>query len=182
MIHLLSTIHTFASSAAEEPAGIEVLGIDPIAIVVQSITFLLLLFIIKKFALTKIVATLEERRKTINRGLHLTSELDKLKAELDARVESAMHEARVTADGIINEARIESVEIIKASEESADRKANTILKDANAKIDQNIAKAKKELKSEIVSLVTDVTTAVLREKTTSSADRELTKKYLKEVL
>lgn len=183
MIHLLaSTVHTFASAGAEEPAGIAALGIDPIAIVVQAITFLLLFFFIQKFALKNIVTTLEERRKTINRGLHLTAEMDKLKADLDERVESALKEARVEADKIINEARVESGEIIKAAEESATRKTEAMLKDAEGKIERDIVAAKKDLKNEVVGLVSEVTAQILREKVTSGEDRKLTEKYLKEVL
>lgn len=182
MIHYVSTVHTFAASAGAEEEGIAALGIDPLAILIQAITFLVLFFLIQKLALNKIVATLEERRKTINRGLHLTGEMDAMKADLDARVEKALKKARTDADVILHEARLESSELIKAAEEAAGRKADAILKDASAKIDRDIAAAKKDLKNEVVGLVAEVTGAVLREKVTSSEDRKLTEKYLKEVL
>ena len=183
MIHLLSsTISTFANTGAEEAGGISALGIDPIAIAIQATTFFLLFFFIQKFALKKIVHALEERRKTINRGLHLTAEMDKLKTELDNRVESALKEARVEADKIITEARVESGEMLKAAEESASRKTDAMLKDAEGKIERDIMTAKKDLKNEVVSLVSEVTSHILRDKVTSAEDRKLTEKYLKEVL
>lgn len=176
------TVQTFANTE-EESAGIAALGMDPIAIIVQATTFIVLFFLIQKLALKKIVNTLEERRKTINRGLHLTAEMDQMKAELDARVEGALKEARQEADVIINEARAESVQIVRAAEESATRKTEALLKDAEAKIERDIAHAKKELKSEVVGLVTEVSAAVLREKVSNTpTDRTLTEKYLKEVL
>ena len=184
MIHQLHTIQTFASTAAaeEESAGIAALGIDPIAIVIQAVTFLVLFFLIQKLALKKIVTTLEERRQTINRGLHLTAEMDAMKADLDERVGKALKEARKEADVIISEAKHESSEIVHAAEEAATRKADALLKDAEAKIERDIASAKKELKSEVAALVSEVTTAVLRDKVTTAEDRKLTEKYLKEVL
>ena len=183
MIHLLaSTLQTFANTASEESAGISALGIDPIAIAIQAATFLLLFFFIQKFALKKIVHTLEERRKTINRGLHLTAEMDKLKNDLDSRVEAALKEARVEADKIITEARVESGVMLKAAEESATRKTDAMLKDAEGKIERDIMTAKKDLKNEVVSLVSEVTSQILRDKVTSAEDRKLTEKYLKEVL
>ena len=60
-----------AGHAAEEPAGIAALGIDPLAILAQAGTFLVLFWVVKKFALNKISATLEERRKTIDQGVRL---------------------------------------------------------------------------------------------------------------
>ena len=182
MIQHFTTVHTFASTASAEDEGIAALGIDPLAILIQAATFLVLFFLIQKLALKKIVTSLEERRKTINRGLHLTSEMDTLKADLDARVEKALKKARKDADVILQEARTESNEIIKAAEMSAGRKADALLRDASAKIDRDITQAKKDLKNEVVGLVTEVTGAVLREKVTASEDRKLTEKYLKEVL
>lgn len=180
MVQLIQLAHTLA--AAEEPAGISALGIDPLAILAQAVTFLVLLFVIQKFALKKIVSTLEERRKTINRGLHLTAEMDKLKAEFDETTAKALKEARKEADTIINEARVESGEIIKASEEAAGRKADAILREAEAKIERDIVAAKKDLKTEMAGLVVEVTSAVLRTKVTDSSDRKLVEQYLKEVL
>ena len=168
-------------AVADKSSGISALGIDPLAILAQATTFLVLFFIINKFALKKIVATLEERRKTINRGLHLTSEMDKLKQELDARVESALHDARVESDKIIADAHSESGEIIKASEVSASSKAEMILRDAEARIEREIELAKRDLKKEMVELVSEVTASIMREKVTDQTDKKLIEKYLQEV-
>lgn len=179
---MISFLTLFANTEAAEEAGIAALGIDPLALLAQAGTFLVLFFIIKKFALGKIVQALDDRHKTINRGLHLTAEMDKLKAELDERVEKALKEARKEADNIISEARTESGEIIKAAEDSAGRKAEAILKEAEGKIERDIAEARNGLRAEVAGMVAEVSEAVLREKVDSTKDRALTEKYLKEVL
>ena len=181
MIHLLTT---FAETAGhgETAGGIGQLGLDPLAIGAQALTFLVLFFVIKKFALTKIVTTLENRRKTIDRGLHLTAEMDKLKAELDDRVGAALREARAEADTILAEAKSESGEIIKAAEDTANRKADVIMEEAAGKIAREIESARDGLKSELASMVVEVSEAVLREKITDSKDRQLVEKYVSEAL
>jgi F-type H+-transporting ATPase subunit b len=179
---VISFIPTLFAAAEAEEAGIAALGIDPLALLAQAGTFLVLFFVIKKFALSKIVKVLDERHQTINRGLHLTSEMDKLKAELDERVEKVLREARKEADAIVAEARTESGEIIKAAEQSASRKADAILKDAEGKIERDIADARAGLRAEVAGLVAEVSEAVLREKVDASKDRAITEKYLKEVL
>ena len=68
-MEILSLLTSFG--AAEETKGIGALGIDALAILAQAATFLILFLIIKKFALEKIVATLEKRRKTIDDGVRL---------------------------------------------------------------------------------------------------------------
>ena len=47
----------------------------PLAILAQAATFLVLFFVIKKFALDGIVSTLEKRRKTIDDGVRLGREI-----------------------------------------------------------------------------------------------------------
>lgn len=180
-MQIAELLNIFAASA-EETKGIGALGLDPLAILAQAFTFLVLFVVIKKFALTKIVKTLEERRKTIDRGLHLTSELDQMKEDLDARVEKALQQARQQADVILTEAKVESGEIIKAGEEAATRKADAILVTAEGKIARDIEAARDGLRNEVAGLVVEVSEAVLREKVTNSRDRELVETYVKEAL
>ncbi len=178
MVHALHMVQILAN--AEEPAGIGALGIDPLAIVAQAVTFLLLLFLIQKLALKKIVTTLEERRKTINRGLHLTAEMDTLKADLDAKVESTLKAARKEADIILAEARVESGDMIKTAEDGANRKADALLREAEGKIERDLATAKNELKSQMADLVIEATSAVVRNSLDINGDRKLAERYLEE--
>lgn len=166
----------------EEAQGIAALGIDPIAIGAQLITFLILFIVVKKFALKGIVANLEKRHEDINRGLHLTAELDKQKSELDEKVEEVLKIARKDADKVIAEAHTESNKIIQAAEESAVRKAEDILKAAEGKIERDIAEARKGLKSEMAGLITEATEAILNQKLDAGSDGKLVENYLKEVM
>lgn len=170
------------SKAAESTGGIESLGINPIAIGAQALTFLVLFVIVKKFALSGIVANLEKRYKDINRGLHLTAQLDKQKAELDEKVEKILKSARKDADGIIAEAHSESGKIIRAAEESATRKAEDILRAAEGKIEREIADARKGLKVEMADLVGEATEAILGQKLDQSTDRTLIEQYLNKAM
>lgn len=178
-----SEVHTTESTAHEEESqGIAALGIDPFAIGAQALTFLVLFFIIKKYALSAIVSNLETRRKDINRGLRLTAEMDKQKAELDERVDAALKEARKDADAIIAEANTESGRIIRQAEESASRKADDMLMAAEGKIEREIAEARKGLRIEMAALVSEATEAILRTKLTVESDRKLVEDYVNEAL
>ena len=170
------------ASHAEESQGIAALGLDPLAIGAQLFTFLLLFWIVKKFALSGIVKNLQKRHDDIDRGLHLTAELDKQKAELDERVEQILKVARKDADLIIAEAHTESRKVIQTAEESAQRKADDILKSAESKIERDIVNARQELKSEMASLITEATEAILNQKLDSTNDRKLVENYLREAM
>ena len=166
----------------ESTQGIAALGLDPFAIAAGMLTFLVFFFVVKKFAMDKIVENLDKRHKDINRGLHLAAEMDKQKAELDERVEKALRVARKDADAIIAEAHGESGNIIRAAEDSASRKAEEILRAAEGKIERDIAEARRGLRAEMASLVSEATEAVLGQKLDAGSDRKLVEDYLSEAM
>jgi F-type H+-transporting ATPase subunit b len=181
-MNFVSIVSAAETAEKAESAGISALGLDIFAILAQTLTFLVLFFIVKKFALEKIVKNLDERNKTINRGLHLTAELDKQQAELEQKVEAVLKSARKDADGIIAEAKTESGKIIQAAEESANRRAEEIIRTAEGKIERDIAEARAGLKDEMAGLIASATEAILQEKLDASSDRKLVEKYLNEVM
>lgn len=174
-----STGYSAGETKEAESEGIAALGIDPIAIGAQLLTFLVLFIVVKKFALSGIVKNLQKRHDDINRGLHLTAEMDKQKADLDARVEDALKAARKEADLIIAEAHSETGKMIQAAEEKANSRADEILRAAEGKIERDITEARNGLKKEMASLITDATEAILGTKLDAGADRKLVEDYLK---
>jgi F-type H+-transporting ATPase subunit b len=170
-----------AEKAAESSEGLAALDINPAALGAQLITFLVLFYVVKKYALKGIVANLEKRHNDINRGLHLTAELDKQKAELDEAVDKALAKARKDADQIIAEAHNESGKIIQAAEESANRKAEEIIRIAEGKIEQDIAQARSGLKAEMAELVVAATESILDEKLDAKKDASLIDRMMKKV-
>lgn len=177
---MIGLIPTILANAAEEPQGIAALGIDPWAILAQAVTFLVLFWVIKKFALDKIVATLETRRKTIDKGVTLGLEMEKEKEQLDEKVEALLQKARREADKIIAESQTEAGAIIKEAEAAASRKADALMVEAHNRIEDDIQRAKKELKQEMVQLVGQATEAIIREKVDATKDARLIERVLEE--
>ncbi len=187
MTHLFTTFAAAAASDAGEKAvesseGIGALGLSLPAIIASFITFAVLFFVLKKYAISGIVANLEKREKDINRGLHLTAEMDKKAVELEATVEKTMKAARKDADAIIAEAQAETGKMIADAEAAATRKADDILRAAEGKIERDIADARAGLKAEMAELITEATEAILNTKLDASSDRKLVEDYLKEAM
>lgn len=169
MINLLP--HILAN--AEEPQGIAALGLDPVAIAAQAVTFLVAFWLIKKFALTKIVATLEQRRQTIDKGVLLGREMEAQKANLEARVAELLKQARAQADGIIADANQSAGQIIKAAEQQASQKVETMLADAHLKIEDDLKRARQSLEQEMLALVAEATEVIIDEKLNAQKDNSL---------
>lgn len=167
--------------AAEQPEGIAALGIDPLAILAQLVTFLVLFWIVKRFALDSIVNTLEKRRKTIDDGVRLGREMEAAKEQLDDKVAQVLKKARIDADEIIAEGHQKAGEIIKQAEGDATRKVDAMLSDAHAKIDEDIDRAKTELEQEMRELVAEATEVILGEKLNAQKDATLLTKAINKV-
>ena len=184
MMNLMTTFAAVEAGAGEKAAesteGIGALGLSIPAIIASTITFTLLYIMVKKYALSGIVSNLEKRETDISRGLHLTAEMDKAKAELELKVEAELKKARKESDMIIAEANAETGKMIQAAEEKANHKADEILRAAEGKIERDIAEARKGLKSEMAGLITEATEAILSEKLDTGADRKLVESYLQE--
>lgn len=177
-IIVLNVMAAASEGAAKESAGIAALGIDPLAILAQAGTFLLLFFIIKKYALTSIVNALEDRRKTIDKGVRLGIKMEAEHAKLEEQIEKSLQKARAQADQIIDNAKHESAELIKAAEAKAQAKVDTMISDAQAKIKDDVAHARDELKVEILEYVADATEIIIDEKLDDQKDNQLIKRFI----
>lgn len=175
-LHLLTIL---GNAAEESPQGIAALGIDPLALIAQAVTFLLLFFIIKKYALGKIVDTLEKRRKTIDDGVRLGLEMEAEKTKLEERIEASMQKAREQADKIIAQAHEEAGAIVEKAEEDAVAKVDVMIKDAGVKIEGEVKRAKQVLKQETIELVADATEAIIKQKLDAKKDASLIEQALR---
>lgn len=168
-------------AAAEDLQGVDALGIDLLAILAQAVTFLFVFFIIKQFALGKIVAALEKRRKTIEDGIRLGIEMEGERAKLEETISNAMNNARVEADKVIALAHRESGDILKEAQDAATRKSEALMADAQARIEDEVKKAKMQLEKEVLHLIAEATEVIIGEKLDEQKDEQLIRRALSEV-
>lgn len=98
------------------------LGIDGKLLLAQAANFLILLFLLKKFAYGPLVRTMKERRARIEEGLSKAEEAD-----------TRLEEANVTAKDKIKEAETQGLAIVKATEDKAKRLEAELLLEAHKK-------------------------------------------------
>ena len=167
--------------ANEEKTGIAVLGLDVKALLLQAAVFLLLFFIIKKYALKGIIDSLENRRQTIDKGVTLGLEMQVAKEKFDAELKDMQHAARVKADEILAAAQTEASKIVKDGEASATKKVDAMLKDAEVRIEREMQTARKVLRGEMLSLVSEATEVIIAEKVDAKKDASLIERALGKV-
>ncbi len=123
--------------------------------------FLVLVFLLAKFAWKPILKMVEERTKNIEDALNSAENAKKEMAGLKAENEQIMKEARAERDKIVREAREMKDKIIEESKETAKAEADKILAQARKLIDDEKRAAMNELKNQVASLSIEIAEKIL---------------------
>ncbi len=174
MIHML-----LASASEAEPTGIAALRLSFSAFLIQLISFIVVLALLKRFAFKPIIKMLEERRQVIDDGVKMGQRMEKEREKLDAEVTKIMRDARTEADKIIGNGQKEAREIIRDAEKVGVRKVDSMIADAEARIAEETEQSKRKLEKEIVGMVSDVTEAIVEDRVDATKDAQLIDKALK---
>jgi F-type H+-transporting ATPase subunit b len=108
---MLDTFTILAASAAHraEESGLSALagqfGIDGKLILAQAINFIIVAFLLWRFAFKPVMATLDERQRKIAEGLQFAEESKTQLAETEKRQAEVLREANNKAQDILHEAR-----------------------------------------------------------------------------
>jgi|UniRef100_UPI00404A5468 F-type H+-transporting ATPase subunit b len=159
-----------AAHAASETGIIEKFGLQVNYVVIQAVSFLIVMGVLYRFAIKPTIVTMEERATKIESGLKYAEDM---KAKLDAtQQESAniLKQAQGKAGDIINEARDSAKDFLEKQTQEATQKANDMLVKAQQAIELERRKTIEEARAEIARLVVATTERVLA-KNLSDADR-----------
>lgn len=170
----------FAAETADAGGSpLDALAVNGTNFLIQLITFLLVFLLLKKFAFTPIVKMLEKRRETIDDGVRMGLKMEQAKAKQDKEVSAEIRKARAEGDKIIAGAHKEAREIVRDGEKAARRKVDAMLADADDRLKEQSARAKRKLEKDIVGLVSEATEAIVEEKVDAKKDSKLIDKALK---
>jgi F-type H+-transporting ATPase subunit b len=146
----------------------------------QSLLFIALILLLKKFAWGPILTAVEEREDGIKDALEAA---DKAKAEmqaLNADNERILTQARIERDAL-KEARDIKDKIVNDAKEQANSEADKILTSAKEQINIEKLKAITELKNTVATLSIDIAEKVLRSELSDKKKQEhLVENALKE--
>ena len=112
--------------------------------------------------------------------MKLGEEMKKENEKLEAKIAKILQETRTEADQFIASAQDAARQTVREAEDKAREKAAGILKEAESRIDQDTARARKQLEKELVGLVSDATEAIIGEKVDAKKDAQLIERALKE--
>ncbi|MCK5721219.1 MAG: F0F1 ATP synthase subunit B [Gammaproteobacteria bacterium] len=141
----------------------------------QSITFIFFVMFVMKFVWPPLVGALEERKKTIADGL-AAAEKGKHDGELAKQhVLDTLKDAKVQAQDIINLAEKRASEIVEESKDTAKAEGERIIAAANAELEQEVNRAREQLRGQVVSLAVSGASKVLKREIDEKANEDLLK-------
>jgi len=136
------------------------------------LAFIVVFFILKKFAWPAILGGLRKREQTIADSLAQAEKIKSEMAQMKNENEAILAKAREERSRMLKEARETKDKIINESKEQAKNEANKIIAEAQTAIEAQKMAAITDVKNEVGKLVIEVTERVLR--------RELSNKQAQE--
>lgn len=151
-------------------------------IIWQAIIFLLLFFLLAKFAWKPITESLRIREESIQEALDSAVKAKKEMEQLQADNKKLLEEARLERDKILKEAREIANSVKEEAKADASQQADKIIKDARIAINNEKQAALTEVKGEVAGMVIMVAEKLLKEKLSNKSEQEkLIEQYIKDV-
>ncbi len=129
----------------------------------MTLAFLIVFFVLKKFAWKPILASLKEREESIEDALKAAEEAKKEMASLKAANEELLREAREERDAMLADARKIKEQIIAEAREKANKEASIIVENGREQINSEKEAALVELKNLIATYSIEIAEKVLKE-------------------
>lgn len=133
-----------------------------------TLAFIILMFLLKKFAWGPILKGVQDREETIAESLQSAEKAREEMAALQSQNEDLLREARIERDKILKEARDAKDAIISESKGKAQEEANKIIASARENIQHEKMAAISELKNQVAQLSIEIAEKIIRERLSDS--------------
>ncbi|MCH1538953.1 MAG: F0F1 ATP synthase subunit B [Flavobacteriaceae bacterium] len=145
----------------------------------QTILFVALLLLLKKFAWKPILDAVNERETSIRESLSAAEKAREDMEAVQADNKRILKQARSERDALLAEAKTESIKIVNQAKEDAKAEADKITAQAQVTIQNEKNAAINDLKGQVASLSIDIAAKVLQ---TELKDQAAQEKFVSELV
>lgn len=131
-------------------------GINWILLAAQTVNFLIVFYIVKKFALKPILTMLKNREKTIKDGLEQAEEARKLLQETSDKEREILRKAQTEAKQLLEDAKKHCEEVLSEAEVKTKEQTEKMLQEAKEQITLETKAAEKRLAGHISQLAVEL--------------------------
>ncbi len=128
----------------------------------MSVSFLIVLFILKKFAWKPILQTLKDREKLIADSISSAHDAKEEIKQIKLENQKVLAEAKIERDNLLKEAMETKKQIIKSTENEAKAIYDKAVADAQKEIENQKNKALAEIKDKVAALSVEIAEKILK--------------------
>lgn len=143
--------------------------------------FLVLLFLLRRYAWGPLLAALDERQAGIRKSLDDADRARKELEQVQQESEAIVGKARGEADGIVSEARADAARLREDLRSQAQQEAQAILQNAERQIQQERDRALQQIRQEAVDVSLMIASKLIRRNLTEADNAALIDEALKQV-
>ena len=149
--------------------------------IAQTIIFIIVYWVLNKYAFGPIVNVLAERRRRIAEAQENAEKIKQQLADADARYKEILAKADVEAKALIDEARASAEAVREKRVQEAIGEAEGVIRKAHESIEQDRRKMESEVKAAMVGLVAATTSKVTGKILTADDQKRLNDETIKEI-
>lgn len=154
-------------------------GVQPVLLIAQIVNFLIVLYLLRRFALKPLLGVIKERQTTIADSL---KNAEKAQAALEKATEKEkeiLQKAQQQAKDTLSDARLQAADIAKTAEDKTREQVGRMIQDAHKKIEKQTEDAEKQLASKVTTLAADMLRTSLKGMISDKDQEEVVKKATK---
>ncbi len=137
-----------------------------------TIAFLIVLFLLVKFAWKPILASLKDREDSIQNALDAADKAKKEMESLQADNEKLLNEARAERDAMLKEARETKNKIVTEAKDKAKEEADNIIANAREAIQNEKMAAITEMKNQVAKFSIEIAEKILKDELSAKGKQE----------
>jgi F-type H+-transporting ATPase subunit b len=150
-------------------------------LIAQVVLFVIVYFVLRKYAFGPIVAMLEERRRRIEEGQLNAEQIKRQLAAAQAKYEEIVARASAEAQRLIEEVRLSSERLADQKRQEAITEAEQILTKARDALVQERERTMEDLKHDFGRMVIETTAKVTTKVLTPEDQRRISEEAIREI-
>lgn len=157
------------------------INVDPGLIIWITVTLVLFLYILSKFAWKPLLAALQERESRIQESLDSAEKAMNRAEEISRRNQDALKEAEIKAKQI-RKAALEEAELLRADRmEKAKQEAEKLIEHAKTEIVQEKKKALADLRKEVADMAIQAASVILDAELDQKKNKKLVDSFISDL-
>lgn len=156
-------------------------GVNGFLLAAQIVNFLIVLYLLKRFALGPILKLLENRRKTIAESIQNAEETQKVLLQAQEREKEILRKAQSQAQDILADAKKQATVMQQDAQTATKSRVEKMIQEATKKLEEQTRTAEKQLAVHVTRLSIDVLEKSLKGFFSDKDQKEVVQKAIKRI-